>query len=263
MKTKSLILPEFVAGLIFLVLFAGCIGGQQAQDSVVPGAPMAPVTGSFVNITAVGREYPSFLAVPAAAGKYPAIVLIHSFNGLEPGYREMVELMASDGFVVLAPQWQTFGASPPDSDVAAIIKSALSYLASRPEADMTRAGLTGFCAGGRYTMLFLPQMKEFRSGVAWYGFPYNGATNDSIPAMHIAELQVPMLMIHGSRDQASPIRNIYNYSTELDSAGKYFELKVYQGKPHGFMITNGSLSKDDASMDAYREMIAFFRRTLV
>jgi carboxymethylenebutenolidase len=224
---------------------------------------MTPVTGSFVNITAVGREYPSFIAVPPAAGKYPAIVLIHSFNGLEPGYREMVELMASDGFVVIAPGWQTFGASPPDSDVAAIIRSALAYLASRPEADMNRAGLTGFCAGGRYTMLFLPQMKEFRSGVAWYGFPYNGATNDSIPATHISELQVPMLMIHGSRDMASPIRNIYNYSTELDSAGKYFELKVYQGKPHGFMITNGSLSRDDASMDAYREMIAFFRRTLV
>jgi carboxymethylenebutenolidase len=98
--------------------------------------------------------------------------------------------------------------------------------------------------------------------VAWYGFPYNGATNDSLPANHISELQVPMLMIHGSRDMASPIAGIFNYSTELDAAGKYFELKVYQGKPHGFMITNGSLSTDDASMDAYREMISFFRRTL-
>jgi carboxymethylenebutenolidase len=71
-----------------------------------------------------------------------------------------------------------------------------------------------------------------------------------------------MLMIHGSRDTASPIAGIYNYSIALDGAGKYFELKVYQGKPHGFMITNGSLSSDQASMDAYREMIAFFRRTL-
>ena len=262
MKT-SLILPGFIAALVLSMLLAGCIAGQQAQDSVTPGATMTPVTGSFVNITAVEREYPSFFAVPPAAGKHPAIVLIHSFNGLEQGYRDMVEQMASDGFVVLAPQWQTYGASPPDSDVAAIIRASFAYLSSRPEADMTRAGLTGFCAGGRYTMLFLPQMKEFRSGVAWYGFPYNGATPGAMPVTHIAELTVPMLMIHGSRDAASPIRGIYNYSTELDSAGKYFELKVYQGKPHGFMITNGSLSRDDASMDAYRQMITFFRRTLV
>jgi carboxymethylenebutenolidase len=170
--------------------------------------------------------------------------------------------MASDGFVVIAPEWQTFNASPPDSDVSAIMRSALAYLSSRPEPDMAKAGLTGFCAGGRYTMLFLPQVKEFKSGVAWYGFPYNGATSGSVPANHIAELSVPILMIHGSRDMASPIRNIYNYSTELDAAGKYFELKEYQGKPHGFMVVNGSLQRDDASMDAYREMITFFRRTL-
>jgi carboxymethylenebutenolidase len=174
----------------------------------------------------------------------------------------MVKQMAADGFVVLAPEWQTFIRQPPDSDVDAVIRGSLAYLSTRSEADMNRVGLTGFCAGGRYTMLFLPQMKEFRSGVAWYGFPYNGPTNDSLPANHISELQVPMLMIHGSRDMASPIAGIFNYSTELDAAGKYFELKVYQGKPHGFMITNGSLSTDDASMDAYREMISFFRRTL-
>ena len=259
---STLSLPGFIAGLVLFVVIAGCMAGQ-SQDSVTPGVSMTPLTGSFVNITAVGREYPSFLAVPPAAGKHPAIVLIHSFNGLEKGYRDMVVQMASDGFVVIAPQWQTYGTQPPDSDVAAIIRASLAYLSSRPEADMNRVGLTGFCAGGRYTMLFLPQMREFQSGVAWYGFPYNGATNDAIPATHIAELQVPMLMIHGSRDQASPIRGIYNYSTELDAAGKYFELKVYQGKPHGFMVVNGSLSRDDASVNAYQEMITFFRRTLV
>jgi carboxymethylenebutenolidase len=71
-----------------------------------------------------------------------------------------------------------------------------------------------------------------------------------------------MLIIHGTRDVPSPIRGIYNYTTELDAADKYFEMKVYQGKPHGFMIVNGSLAQDDASEDAYREMVAFFRRTL-
>jgi carboxymethylenebutenolidase len=243
--------------LVVTALFlAGCISGEGSR-----GTP--PTGGSFVNITAAGREYPSFLALPPAAGKYPAVILIHSFNGLEPGYRDMVRRMATDGFVVIAPEWQTYVRQAPDSDVEAVIRSSLAYLSTRSEADMTRVGLTGFCAGGRYTMLFLPRMKEFKSGVAWYGFPYNGATPDDMPVTNVPELTVPMLMIHGSRDMASPIRGIYNYSTELDSADKYFELKVYQGKPHGFMITNGSLSTDDASMDAYREMVAFFRRTLV
>ena len=240
-----------------LLILAGC-AGQQA----VPPQETTPVAGSFLNITALNREYPAYVVAPPSAGKHPAIVLIHSFNGFEQGYRDMVDQMGGDGFVVIAPLWQTYNASPPDGEVSALIGSSLAYLSGRPEADMPRAGLTGFCAGGRYTMLFLPQIKAFRSGVAWYGFPYNGATPDAMPVTHVSELSVPMLMIHGTADMASPIRNIYNYSTELATAGKYFELKVYEGKPHGFMVVNGSLSRDDSSMDAYREMITFFRRTL-
>jgi carboxymethylenebutenolidase len=256
-RPTALLLPGLA--LVAMLLLAGC-----AQQPTVPPqmTQPAPVAGSTVNITAAGREYPAYIAIPPSPGKHPAIVLLHSFNGLEPGYRDMVERMAAEGFVTLAPQWQTYNRSPPDGDTAALIRSSLAYLSTRPEADTGRAGLTGFCAGGRYTMLLLPQMKEFRSGVAWYGFPYNGASPEAMPVNHIAELSVPMLMIHGSKDAASPIQGIYNYSTALDSAGKYHELKVYQGKPHGFMITNGLLSQDDASMDAYREMVTFFHRTL-
>ena len=41
-----------------------------------------------------------------------------------------------------------------------------------------------------------------------------------------------------------------------------FELKVYQGEPHGFMITNGSLTNDTSANDAYDQMITFFKRML-
>jgi carboxymethylenebutenolidase len=164
---------------------------------------------------------------------------------------------------VIAPAWQTFNKSPNDAEVEAIVRSSVATLRSRPDVNTSQLGLTGFCAGGRYTMLFLPQVKDFRAGVAWYGFPDNpGFANDTTPASHIAELTSPLLMIHGSRDQASPIGTIYNYSTKLDAAGKYFELKVYQGQPHGFMIANGSLVREDFAENAYTEMITFFKRKL-
>jgi carboxymethylenebutenolidase len=140
----------------------------------------------------------------------------------------------------------------------------VAALQARPEVDGSKIGLTGFCAGGRYTMLFLPQVTELKAGVAFYGFPYSrGNTNTTTPAEHIGELEEPLLMIHGSGDNASPVDGIYNYTKELDAAGKYYELKVYQGKPHGFMIANGSLAADDAATDSYNQMISFFRRMLV
>lgn len=216
-----------------------------------------------VNISSGGNEYPAYFATPSQNGEWPAIVLIHSFNGLEPGYRTMVDNFASQGFVVIAPEWQTYNKSPKDDVMKKLISDSVTYLKSRKEVNSESLGLTGFCAGGRYTMLFLPQMEEFKSGVAWYGFPYSGGfNNESKPADFINQLKTPMLIIHGTKDKASPVADVYRYATDLDTSEKYFELKVYQGQPHGFMIQNGQLSDSFQAKDAFMEMIGFFNRTL-
>jgi carboxymethylenebutenolidase len=269
---RRLLLPLLACGLVLAVLVAaGCTTGPQANATTGPttgpagngtGAPV-PVAGNTTSLTAEGRAYPAYVVTPAAAGPHPGLVLLHSFNGLEPGYRTMCDEIADDGFIVVAPEWQTYGQRAGDDEVEGVIRSALEFLGNRSDVDADRLGLTGFCAGGRYTMLFLPQMREFGAGVAWYGFPYNGGfANGTTPEEHIADLESPMLMIHGSRDQASSITDIYNYTRQLDEADRYFELKVYQGKPHGFMVQNGTLTRDDVAEDAYSQMITFFRRTL-
>ena len=162
---------------------------------------------------------------------------------------------------MVAPEWQAYGQRAGDDEVEGVVRSTVAFLEDRSHIDPARLGLTGFCAGGRYTMLFLPQMHEFGAGVAWYGFPYGGLPNYTAPAELVVDMESPMLMIHGSRDQASNITDINNYTRHLDAATG-FELKVYQGKPHGFMIQNGTLARDDAGQDAYSQIITFFRRTL-
>lgn len=218
-----------------------------------------PVEGSDVQVTSGGQAYESYMAAPTEGGPYPAIVLIHSFNGLEEGYRTMTDNFAAEGFVVLAVGWQTFEQSPPDDVMNQLIQDSVAFLTARDDVDPNRLGLTGFCAGGRATMLFLPQIDAFNAGVAWYGFPNNGSPP---PADFINDLDAPMLMIHGSADQPSPIADIYAYATNLDAAGKSFELKVYQGEPHGFMLSDGQLRTDEVATSAFNEMVSYFRRKL-
>lgn len=262
---KRSLLLFLCAGIFITVFLAGCTGTRPGGTAAAPttASDPDPVPGSMTSIIANGKTYPAYLAAPATPGKHPGLVLIHSFNGLEQGYKDMCDRIAGDGFVVIAPEWQTFDQRAGDPEVESVIRSSVATLKARPDVDTAKLGLTGFCAGGRYTMLFLPQVKDFRAGVAWYGFPYSaGFTNDTTPESHIAELTVPLFMIHGSRDQASPVRDIFNYTTELDAANKYFEFKEYQGQPHGFMIVNGSLNREDYAEDAYSGMIAFFKRKL-
>ncbi len=218
------------------------------------------VTSEDLEVESDGQAYQSYLAYPESEGVYPGIILIHSFNGLQQGYRDMTDAFAAEGFVVLAIGWQTFGRSPSDALVEQLIYDSVAYLSARDDVDAMRIGLTGFCAGGRYTMLFLPQIEAFAAGVAWYGFP--NSANPTAPVDLIDELDAPMLIIHGTQDRPSPIASIYAYARALGEAGKDFELKVYGNEPHGFMLEGGELSQDDVATDAFNEMVTYFRRKL-
>ena len=221
-------------------------------------------SGQMIRVTSGGKGYVSYLSAPATPGKKPGIVLVHSFNGLEQGYKDLADKFASEGFVVLAVGWQTFDRRPTDSVVEALLRDSIALLRSRVDVDAARMGLTGFCAGGRYTMLFLPVISDFSAGVAWYGFPYTGGSEGQPvkPADEIGMLKSPLLMIHGGADAASPIAGIFQYATALQKEGKYFELKVYEGLPHGFMVQNGQLWRSDVADNAFQEMVGFFKRKL-
>lgn len=237
-------------GIVLLMLPATLLAqGMEALD----------VTSTELDIQSGGQAYESYLAAPSEEGVYPGIVLIHSFRGMEEGYRTMTDAFAAQGFVVLAVGWQTFEQSPADDTVEQLLLDSIATLSERPDVDPDRLGLTGFCAGGRYTMLFLPQIEAFGAGVAWYGFPYGG---DTPPADVIETLEAPMLIIHGTADAPSPIDDIYSYASALTDAGKYFELNIYYGEPHGFMLENSQLRQDDNAADAFDAMVRFFQRKL-
>ncbi|MDE2854738.1 MAG: dienelactone hydrolase family protein [Chloroflexota bacterium] len=224
-----------------------------AQDSPA-------VISEDIAVMSDGQAYQSYLAYPAHEGLYPAVVLIHSFRGLQDGYRDMTDAFAAEGFVVLAIGWQTFEQSPADALVEQLMRDSAAYLSARADVDPTKLGLTGFCAGGRYTMLFMPQVDAFAAGVAWYGFPNFG--DPVTPFDLVDQLDAPMLIIHGTLDRPSPIADIYAYATALGEAGAEFELKVYANEPHGFMLDGGEWNRDDVATDAFNEMVTFFRRKL-
>ncbi len=244
---------KFLGSLLVFLALAALVPFASAQD--------AEVQSEDIDVTSGDKAYKSYLAAPTSAGPHPAIVLIHSFRGLEEGYRTMTDQLAARGFVTLAVGWQTFEQSPSDDVVEQLVNDSIALLSAREDVDPERIGLTGFCAGGRYTMLFMPQINTFKAGVAWYGFPNNAGTSQA-PKDLIGDLKAPMLIIHGTEDQPSPIATIYDYATALQAAKSPFEMKIYAGEPHGFMLQNGQLRQDDVGKDAFNEMADYFTRKL-
>jgi carboxymethylenebutenolidase len=248
MKTK------FVGLFLVVCALAGLVPFASAQE--------ADVQSGDIDVTSGDKAYKSYLAAPTSSGAHPAIVLIHSFRGLEEGYKTMVDQLAARGFVTLAVGWQTFEQAPSDDVVKQLVNDSIALLSAREDVDKDRIGLTGFCAGGRYTMLFLPQIDTFKAGVAWYGFPDRASEGGKAPKDFISDLKAPMLIIHGTEDSASPIAGIFDYATALKTAKASFEMKIYAGEPHGFMLQNGQLRQDDVGKDAFNEMADYFDRKL-
>lgn len=238
-----------------MIVFLFCI----AALPLMTAAQEMTATGSDVEVTSAELVYPSYLAAPDSDGPHPAVILIHSFRGLEEGYRTMTDRLAAQGFVVLAVGWQTHAQEPGDTVMNQLVQDSIAFLSAREDVDPQRIGLTGFCAGGRYTMLLLPQVEGLKAGVAWYGFPNNG---DPAPVDLVDQLAAPMLIIHGTEDQPSPIEGIYDYATALQDVNATFELKVYSGEPHGFMLEGGQMREDEVALDAFNEMADFFTRKL-
>src|SRR5437868_12511017 len=104
LKRSLLLILIFVLAIPFIV---------RAQGETT----MLEITSGDIEIVSGGQAYQSYLAAPTDGGPYPGIVLVHSFRGLEQGYRTLSDQFAARGFVVLAIGWQTFEQAPPDATV--------------------------------------------------------------------------------------------------------------------------------------------------
>ena len=88
--------------MVTIVLISGCTGNMDRSTTEVYQAK-----GTMVNVTSGSLIYPAYFAAPSEEGRKSAVVLFHSRNGLEPGYRNLTDRLASKGYVVLLPARQT------------------------------------------------------------------------------------------------------------------------------------------------------------
>ena len=128
-----------------------------------------------------------YLAVPEGPGPFPALVIIHEWNGLVDRVREVADDFAAEGYVTLAADlYSGKTGSSADENVAlmqtamgdmhtvvANLNAAVAYLKARP--DVTgRVGAMGWCFGGApgaYRSRASPSQWPSRSSSSTTGYP--------------------------------------------------------------------------------------------
>ena len=118
-----------------------------------------------------------YLARPAAAGKYPAVLVVHENRGLNPYVEDVARRLGTANFIAFAPDGLTsVGGYPGDDerggqlfgkvDRAKMTEdfiAAINWLKARPEST-GRHGVVGFCFGGAISNTLAVQAARARRG---------------------------------------------------------------------------------------------------
>jgi len=277
-----------------VLLLAACGGGEGAgtPDAATqtaaagPRVPLAPTADGQLPPAIVGQAGPllgeslqyvpgdtvstGYVAVPAGAGPFPALVIVHEWNGLSQRVREVADNFAAEGYVTLAVDlYDGRTGSTPEENLALVgevqenqpkmlanVNAAVAYLKGRP--DVTgRVGAMGWCFGG---------------GVA-LSFGLDGDSHDATAIFYGSLVEDPERLAHMSHevygtfaalDTGIPPEAVASFEAALRDAGIPNDLHVYDDVQHGFWLRVDRSPKTGTApaLDAWQRLKAYLDRTL-
>jgi carboxymethylenebutenolidase len=208
-----------------------------------------------------------YLAQPAkAAGKLPAILVIHENRGLNPHIEDIARRLAIDNFLAFAPDALfPLGGYPGDEDKARELfpkldqtkiredfVTAVSWLKAHPEAN-GKVGAVGFCYGGGVVNMLATRVPDLAAGVAFYGSSPN---IEDVPKIKAA------IMVQSAEVDERINASWPAYEEALKTAKVPYERHLYPGTQHGF--NNDTTPRYDAAAAklAWDRTVAFFNKHL-
>jgi carboxymethylenebutenolidase len=253
----------------------------------------SPVAGEVITTPAEGLkvtegkvpsadfQVPIYEAHPAAAGKYPVVLVIPEVFGMHEHIKDVTRRFAREGFlgVTFEPYAREGGVlnlpdiaavrkvvdPVPDARVMGDLDALVAHVKKHPAARADRIGVTGFCRGGMYTLLFAAHSRELKAAVPWYGQIKPAKTpgvRTAGPIDLAAQIAAPVLGLYGGEDAGIPVADVKEMEAALKGAGKTPEFVIYPGAPHAFYADYRPSYRAEAAKDAGGRCLVWFNKYL-
>ena len=155
-------------------------------------------------------------------------------------------------------------AKTPDAQVMADLDAVVAYAKATGKADASRVAITGFCWGGRITLMYAAHNPNLKAAVAWYGptarsyFP-----GDKTPLDLAATTKVPVLGLYGGADGGIPNETVEKYFAALKAAGNAkSDFVIYPETPHAFHADYRPSYRKDKADDGWKRATEWFKQHL-
>jgi carboxymethylenebutenolidase len=255
-------------------LAAGPVRAQAIQTDT------AGLTVGEAKVKVPDGEMPVYFARPANVQNPPVILVAMEIFGLHEYIKDVTRRLGKAGAFAVAPDYyfrkgedltkiteipklMPIVNSKPDAELVSDLNATAEWAKSQG-GNSSRLGIMGFCRGGRTVWVYAASNPNLKAGVAFYGSLVDPPAQSSLwpksPTQIAPELKAPVLGLYGEADQGIPLAQVDAMKAALQGAGKTFEIKIYPGAPHGFHADYRQSYRKEAAEDAWKEMIAWFKK---
>jgi carboxymethylenebutenolidase len=256
--------------------YAAAAGPLMAQTAIRTSADGLTV-GEF-SYEVGGFQVPAYRAAPAGRTGLPVVLVISEIFGVHEYVADTARRFARAGYLAIAPELfarqgdpNSFGevgkimseivAKVPDAQVMADLDGALKWAAANG-GDARKAGITGFCWGGRITWLYAAH-GPVKAGVAWYGRLVGTASEltPRHPVDVVASLKAPVLGLYGGADTGIPLDTVDKMKAALANgspAARASQFVLYPDAPHAFHADYRPSYRQGPAEDGWKRALAWF-----
>lgn len=260
---------------------SGFARAAQAVDGEIIRTPADGLREIRETVSSADFPVPLYAAHPQAGGPFPAVIVIPEIWGMHEYIQDVVRRFARRGYfaVTFEPYARTGGVlgiedrnrllaivnAVPDEQVMGDLDALVAWLERRPAVRGDRIGVTGFCRGGLYTLLFAARSPAVRAAVVWYGQirpPLTPGVRSRGPLEVAAAIRAPLLGLYGGADLGIPVDDVRQLEAALKAAGRTAEFVIYEHAPHAFHADYRPSYRENEARDAWARCLAWFRTHL-
>ncbi len=232
------------------------------------------MAGRWDTVAVDGGEMRCYVAEPAGAGPFPAVVVIQHAGGVDEFVRTMTDRIGEAGLVGIAPDLyhredRNSGDDPMtrmshlrDTNIIKDVAAAIDHVKALATVRGSSTGITGFCMGGRVAYLMATQDADLKAAVVFYGGNIMRPWGEGRAPFDLTErIQCPLLGLFGADDGNPNPEDVAKLDRELTKLGKAHEFHSYTAG-HAFMNEGRPSYREDAASDAWQKCIAWFNKHL-
>jgi len=200
---------------------------------------------------------------------FPAVIMIHENKGLNDNIKNMANLLARNGYVVLAVDLFNGEVTTnqnrsseltqyvrANQDIAtANLKSAVKYASLLPSVNPKKIVSLGWCFGGGQSLQLALNSQDhpLAATVIYYG---RLVTEKGV----LANIKWPVLGIFGDQDRSISVDTVKAFELSLNSNGITNEIYIYKGVGHAFANPSGENYAPKETQDAWQKTLSFLHK---